>query len=758
MAEQAEIGALRVRLAFDAGEFSRGTKRAETELSNFGKSVSRISERINDAAFNFNSGMRAAERFAGAVSAIIGVTRDFSSGMSNVATLVDTSAESMDAMTQAVLAIGRRTPVALTDLTAGLYDLRSAGTEARDAMGRLEGSARLAVAGLGTTAEAVDLVTSAVNAFGLVGQEAEQVFDQIFKTTKFGKTTISGLTQGFGAVAGTVATAGVKLDEYLASVAALTTTGLPAAQAHTQIRAAIAGMTRESELAKAVFDAMGVSTFKQLIEKSGGMVGAFQNITAALGGNDAQMIKLFGSVEAYNAVIGLTGKQNAVFRQTLDDMRIGADALDEAFAKKNAGMSAALQKMQNAISDIGIALGTALTPAIVGFSETVTGLADAFRALDPEVQTAIATFATIIAVGGPAAVAVGFFANALAALIPVFGAVGAAIAGLIAASGPIGLFVITASAAVTAWQVFHAEIIAIFSAVGNFISDKVDAIVAKITYLSDVVRNAFSSIMSGDFQGAMQGVTDAMTDQFAQIENQAGLVSVAVQTASAAMAAQGENAFVYAGPVIASQQAINEGKAAHNALMAEGKRITEETLTPLEEMINKQARLNELLSAGAITAETYGRAMSQASVFGAKNMDALASSVSSNLSAIFGETKAVAIATALINTFQGITKALSTYPPPLAQIMAGIQAAAGFAQVANIRSQTKTGGGGGGGGASAATAASVGAAGAASGGGIQQSLFVQGINPNDMFSGDTVRGLATKLLDFQRDGGKVVLA
>jgi len=62
----------------------------------------------------------------------------------------------------------------------------------------------------------------------------------VFRTVKAGKTTISELAQGFGAVVPVVAQSKIKLDEYLASVAALTTSGLPASQAQTQIRAAIA--------------------------------------------------------------------------------------------------------------------------------------------------------------------------------------------------------------------------------------------------------------------------------------------------------------------------------------------------------------------------------------------------------------------------------------------------------------------------------------------------------------------------------------
>jgi len=211
---------------------------------------------------------------------------DFETGMSNVSTLIDTNVENMDEMNQKVLDISTNVPVAIGDLTSALYDVRSAGISAANSMTVLENSSKLGVAGLGSTKEATDLVTSSLNAFNLKGKEADKVYDNIFKTVKAGKTTISGLAQGFGGVAGTVASAGIKLDEYLASVAALTTTGLPAAEAHTQLKASISGLTRETKESIALFNALGAKNFKDLVQKSGGMVNAFARIKQELKGND----------------------------------------------------------------------------------------------------------------------------------------------------------------------------------------------------------------------------------------------------------------------------------------------------------------------------------------------------------------------------------------------------------------------------------------------------------------------------------------
>ena len=71
---------------------------------------------------------------------------NFSSEMANVSTLIDTTVESMDAMKSTVLDIAGRTPVKLSDLTAALYQVRSAGISAAD---QFQGSGGVRATGRG---------------------------------------------------------------------------------------------------------------------------------------------------------------------------------------------------------------------------------------------------------------------------------------------------------------------------------------------------------------------------------------------------------------------------------------------------------------------------------------------------------------------------------------------------------------------------------------------------------------------------------
>jgi hypothetical protein len=127
--------------------------------------------------------------------------------------------------------------------------------------------------------------------------------------------------------------------------------------------------------------------------------------------------------------------------------------------------------------------------------------------------------------------------------------------------------------------------------------------------------------------------------------------------------------------------------------------------------------------------------------------------MASTLTTVFSKSKAAAIAAAIINTAVGITKALSTLPPPLSWAQAALIAASGAAQIATISRTNASGGGGG-----APSVSGSGGSGAdTSAAAMPQQLMVQGISPGQMFSGEVVRDFAQKLIDFQKDGGVVVL-
>jgi len=353
-------------------EMTKNIARMQSKTKMFARQFSSEFDRAGKNAFKFGRRMAvmgaliAAPLVVAAKSAV-----DFEAQMGNVATLVDTSVESIDKMGDNVLSLAKKLPVPINELTASLYDIRSAGIASEDAMATLEFSAKLSAAGLSTTEEATNILTSAMNAFRSEGLSAATIADTLFKTVKAGKTNMSELAQAFGSTAPIIQSAGIKLADFQAATAALTTLGTPASQAQTQLNQAIAKLMGPTAEMTKVFKQLGVTTHTELIQKYGTLGNAFGAVNDEIVRQGLSAKKTWGSVQALSGVTALLGETNGTYLATLEDMRNGTNALDEAFEKQKGTAKSQMQIMKNNVQSLSISLGKLLIPMINELIETV---------------------------------------------------------------------------------------------------------------------------------------------------------------------------------------------------------------------------------------------------------------------------------------------------------------------------------------------------------------------------------------------------
>jgi TP901 family phage tail tape measure protein len=433
-------------------EMSKTMAKMQSNVSKFANTTMEKFDRAGQTAFKLGRRMAVVGAVIAAplvLSAKAAV--DFEEKMSNVATLIDTSQESISQMGENVLDLSKKLPVPIEELTTALYDIRSAGIVAEKSMETLDASARLAKAGLGTVQEATNITTSALNAFKLEGLSAAQTTDILFKTVKAGKTTIAELSQGFGANAAIVESAGVKLADFSAATAALTTSGTPAAQAQNQIKASIIALQKPTPDMEKVFKKLGVTTGKELIVKSGSLVNAFEAVNKTTKELGLSQTDVFSRVEGLAAVISLTGASNEAYTNTLLDMKEGSNAVNEAFEKQSRTSKSQMQRMKNNVQALSITVGNVLLPIINDLIEAVVPYIQAAakwisnnKALTKTIVKVTAGIAGVVLAISAASFAIGIYQKAV-----VIAGVAMKAFNIIASLNPFGLMVV-AIAAVTA--------------------------------------------------------------------------------------------------------------------------------------------------------------------------------------------------------------------------------------------------------------------------------------------------------------------
>lgn len=339
---------------------------------------------------------------------------NFEKEMGDVGTLVNTSLEDMGQMGQDVLDMAGKIPKPINDITKSLYQVRSAGFEAgkgvNQAFGILQSAGMLATAGLSTMEEATKAVTSAMVVFKDENLSSTQIANSFFKTIQGGKTKMNELNVAFGRNAGIVAAAGVSLAEFNAMTAALTNTGMQAAQAQTGIAGAITALIRPSSDLASVYQSLGYSgpnAFKEIVKASGGLVNAMNKIDETGTKMGIGFSQDFREKRAMLAELLLTGTLNASYMKLLNDQMNGQNTITAKFNEQNDKAAARAQRFRNNIEKLSISIGNLLLPAINSFMDALTPIINAISSFATKHKILSGIIIKSIAIFGLLALTVG---------------------------------------------------------------------------------------------------------------------------------------------------------------------------------------------------------------------------------------------------------------------------------------------------------------------------------------------------------------
>jgi len=368
------LSAMRVPTIFTAVDrFSNVVNKMTRSTTAFGKSAEaaamRSSRRFSDAG---TSMLSAGAGMAVGIGLAVNEAVKFEKAMANVSTTIDSTPELMRQMSDSVLQMATKIPVPISQLTDALYDVVSAGIAAKDSMFVLEQSSLLGLSGLGTAKEGVDIITSALNSFNIKASESANVANMVFKAVKYGKTTVSGLAESFGSSSALVKNANVSLEEYLATTAVLTTTGMTASRAQTQISSAVTALIKPSLTMGKIFQKLGVKDVPKWIKANGSLVKSLQIVRDKGEEMGVLSSKAFGRKEGFSAMLSLLGPLAAKYKLVMGDIVSGTDSMTEAVAKQQKTFSAQFQIMKNKVTKLAITIGNELMPRIINFMDTVS--------------------------------------------------------------------------------------------------------------------------------------------------------------------------------------------------------------------------------------------------------------------------------------------------------------------------------------------------------------------------------------------------
>lgn len=451
------------------------------------------------------------------------------------------------------------------------------------------------------------------------------------------------------------------------------------------------------------FDAIGIS--QQDIQS--GLVdteSAFMALASAMQNTEspAAAAALAGRILGEEAaklgpILRESGGDIDALRQRAQELGI---VLDQDAIDASAQFTDKMDELQKQMTTLKNTVGAALLPVMISFvgsiqdnvvpalaalGEKAGQIVDWFGQLPGPIQEAAGLIAAALGVGGPVLLAIGAMSKAISAL-------------LVAGSGPIGLLIAAAALLTAAWIKWGDDIKAVVGEVVDWFTTKFNDLIA----FFEALPERFAEFGRNIVQGLLNGINEQWEALKARIYE--------------------------LGELLPGWLRDRLGIASPSKVMHEiGTQIGHGLANGIADT---QSLAQQAVGATADQIENTA-------------LDA-ASKVVGAMGQMFDQSKPIAIAQALINTWQGITEALKL-PFPANLAAAAQVAAQGFAAVKGIQSTNKSGGG--------STAASSAAAAPA--------IPTQTVAINlqgDTFSRSSVEGLLEQIQSQLDRGGRLVFS
>ncbi len=360
-ADQADRAALELESA------NRVAADATEELSN---SAKKAAEESSDAAQELSKALTA----AGITAIIVGITHSlmeaseaasvFEVGMKKISTIADTSKGSLTQISSDITALSMETGVFADSLEEAAYSALSASVDTANTVEFTATATKLAGGGFTSSATAVDVLTTALNAYKLEASQAERISDMLITTQNLGKTTVDELAASVGKVIPLASAYGVKMDNLSAAYAELTKGGIATAEAGTYLKSMLNELGDSGSMVSAVLLEQTGYSFAQLMNQGHSLGDVMAVLGESVNGNAGAFNELWSSSEAGIGALSLYNAGAEQFNTTLAAMQNSIGATDAAYETMTDTTAHTQEELSNAANNLKISIGQNINPLV----------------------------------------------------------------------------------------------------------------------------------------------------------------------------------------------------------------------------------------------------------------------------------------------------------------------------------------------------------------------------------------------------------
>lgn len=296
---------------------------------------------------------------------------EYETNFAKVSTLLTGTEEDIANYKQAILDASTETGMAVSEMSEAVYSAISASVPEDKAVEFAKKASELARGGFTDTATAVDVLTTAINAYGMSIDDTTNISDMLINTQNLGKTTVDELGSSLGKIIPTANSVGVELDVLLGAYAEMTKNGIATAESTTYMNSMLNELGKSGTTASDTLKEATGKTFKQLMDEGMSLTDVLGILQTEADKSGLAMSDMFGSAEAGKSATVLISNAS-----DLNDMiaQVGGTmgSTAEASEKMAGTIEARIAKLKNSATNMMVGLGETILPIVekaMGFLE-----------------------------------------------------------------------------------------------------------------------------------------------------------------------------------------------------------------------------------------------------------------------------------------------------------------------------------------------------------------------------------------------------
>ena len=283
------------------------------------------------------------------------------SAMAKVGTIADTAKVPLESLSSQVLQVSGDMHIGANEISEAAYQAISAGQDTGNAVAFAGKASMLAKAGFTSSASAMDILTTALNAYGKGADEVGHVSDVLLTTQNLGKTSVDELAGSMGRVIPLAAAYNVSLENLSSGLAIMTANGIATAEASTYTKSMLNELGDTGSTVGKILQQQTGKSFAELNADGKSLGDVLQILCDKVGGNATEFAGLWSSVEAGTGALSLASSGADKFNGVLQQMQADSNLTQTAYDTMTDTMAYKLDGVKTNAQNLGTALFDAVS-------------------------------------------------------------------------------------------------------------------------------------------------------------------------------------------------------------------------------------------------------------------------------------------------------------------------------------------------------------------------------------------------------------